>query len=156
MLLNVPSTLPTTLNVGSISFFRSHLSSSISALSKTQRRDCLTSRSLAFATLRKSAFIFSLGFDKRDDSWPPSRSNAKKAGRNFVICHPVSSSSGSRPSLHFGRRRFFGVLFLCVFPQRRLVNVANFRRGGEAPPFPLRFDLTLLSPTFESQPTSRG
>lgn len=55
----------------------------------------------------------------------------KKGAENFVICHPVSSSSGLRTApLHFGRRRFFGVPFLCVFPQRCLVNVANFRRGS--------------------------
>lgn len=62
--------------------------------------------------------------------------------------------------LHFGRRRFFGVSFLRVFPQRRLVNVANFRRGRctapLAPSLPSSpSDSTLLSPTFESRPTRR-
>lgn len=56
--------------------------------------------------------------------------------------------------LYFGRRRFFGVLFLCVLPQRRLVNVANFRcDGGRASILSfLFFASTLLSQTFESYP----
>lgn len=83
----------------------------------------------------------------------------------FVICHPVSSSSVFQflpvlpyAPLHFGRRRFFGVPFLCVFPLRRLVNVANFRCGsGRATVVSFLFSvLTLLSQTFESHPKNRA
>lgn len=83
------------------------------------------------------------------------RKTAQKKTTNFVICHPVSSTSSVLPlPLHFGRRRFFGDSFLCVFPQRRLVNVANFRRGGErASTLLFLFSAsTLLSRTFESHP----
>lgn len=61
-------------------------------------------------------------------------------------------------SLHFGRRRFFGDPFLCVFPQRRLVNVANFRRGDERGSilFFLFSASTLLSRTFEEDHPKGG
>lgn len=94
--------------------------------------------------------IFSLGFNKRYDSWPE-KDDAKRR-TNFVICHPVSSSSVLSLLLLFGRRQFFGDSFLCVFPQRRLVNVANFRHAGERAStlFFLPSASTLLSWTFEN------
>lgn len=94
--------------------------------------------------------IFSLGFNKRDDSWPE-KDDAKRR-TNFVICHPVSSSFVLSLLLLFGRRQFFGDSFLCVFPQRRLVNVANFRHAGKRAStlFFLPSASTLLSWTFEN------
>lgn len=91
--------------------------------------------------------IFSLGFN---NVMTRGRRKAAKKSTNFVICHPVLAYT----PLYFGRRRFFGVSFLCVFPQRRLVNVANFRcDGGRASILSfLFFASTLLSQTFESYP----
>lgn len=76
----------------------------------------------------------------------------QKGETNFVICHPVSFSSVPPLFLHFGRRRFFGDSFLCVFPQRRLVNVANFRHARERAStlFFLSSASILLSRTFEN------
>lgn len=72
--------------------------------------------------------IFSLGFNKRDDS-VAEENVAQKRRRTLLSVIQFLPVLTCAP-LHFGGRRFFGVPFLCVFPQRRLVNVANFRFGG--------------------------
>lgn len=81
------------------------------------------------------------------------RKAIQKRGRTLLSVNQFLPVLAYAP-LYFDRRRFFGVLFLCVFPQRRLVNVANFRcDGGRASILSfLFFASTLLSQTFESYP----
>jgi len=55
--------------------------------------------------------IFSLEFNKRDDSW--SKKSGTKKRTKFVICHLVSSSSGLHPSLFRPSPIFRRPLFMC-------------------------------------------
>lgn len=59
------------------------------------------------------------------------RKKKRRRQRTLLFVIQFVSTSVLPLLLHFGRRRFFGDPFLCVFPLRRLVNVANFRRGDE-------------------------
>lgn len=81
-------------------------------------------------------FIFSLGFNKRDDSWPKKCSTKKKT--NFVICHPVSSSSGLRPSAFRPSPIFRRLLFMCfsATASRQRCELPIRRWASPSPPFP--------------------
>jgi len=90
--------------------------------------------------------IFSLEFNKRDDSW--SKKSTKKRTK-FVICHLVSSSSGLRPSLFRPSPIFRRPLFMCFstmasrqrreLPMRRWASLHPFLSLSSFDPFVANF-----------------
>lgn len=81
------------------------------------------------------------------------RNTSRKRGRTLLSVIQFLPVLAYAPH-HFDCRQFFGVPFLCVFPQRRLVNVANFRcDGGRASILSFLLSAsTLLSQNFRATP----